>query len=152
MSNKEIKICYIKEIRIDMLCTTSPSVHLAKGRSKGSMPAGATPYSSIDSPAKLTLGSQSMPGGSTGNLPQPPKIRRNESNMSFPSGSVSMSSVEVGAVSVPGTPLKTSLTRQLSELEKREDEDLYRYSLSTAASRIKLIPYPFFSLQLITQQ
>ena len=27
----------------------------------------------------------------------------------------------------PGTPLKPSLTKQLSELDKREDEDLYRW-------------------------
>lgn len=121
-----------------MLCSPVEVIHciwclslvvssLSKSRGKGSVPAmgGGTPYSSIDSPAKLTLGSQSMPAGSTSHLP-PPKIRRNESNVSFASGSVSMSSADVGGVSMPGTPMKTSLTRQLSELEKREDEDLYR--------------------------
>ena len=56
------------------------------------------------------------------------KMGRNESNVSFQSGSVSMSSVDpIGLQSVPGTPMRQSLTRHLSELEKREGEDLYQW-------------------------
>ncbi len=55
-------------------------------------------------------------------------LRRNESAGSFQTAvSVSASSLQEVGVSMPSTPLKASLTRQLSELEKREDEDLYRW-------------------------
>ncbi len=55
-------------------------------------------------------------------------MHRNESAASFVSAaSLSASESQEPGISGPGTPLKASLTRQLSELEKREDEDLYRW-------------------------
>lgn len=59
---------------------------------------------------------------------RPTILRKNESYTSFHSAaSQSGSDLEVGltGTSVPGTPLRHSLTRHLSELDKREDEDLY---------------------------
>ena len=73
-------------------------------------------------------------------------LRRNESAGSFQTAaSLSVSSQDIG-VSVPSTPLKASLTRQLSELEKREDEDLYRWMQRQQVR--KLAMYPCCKVQL----
>jgi hypothetical protein len=68
-------------------------------------------------------------------------LRRNESNVSFhesvQGGATPslVSSMEFGGRgggeaggpgSLPGTPMRHSLTKHLNELDKREDEDLYR--------------------------
>ena len=56
-------------------------------------------------------------------------MKRNESNVSFheSGGTPSLSSMEFGGgASLPGTPMRQSLTRHLNELDKREGEDLYR--------------------------
>lgn len=75
-----------------------------------SMPRISPQFGSADSPARLTNASQrshsfGMQGAGSLNLP---KMRRNESNMSFASGSLSASS-EHGAISIPGEFVTVSL-------------------------------------------
>ena len=96
----------------------------------------STPFSSVDSPDHFKTASQRSqsvaPGGSTGllhsqHIGKAALLRRNDSSASVISGvSISASSGEHRATPAPSTPLKQSFARQLSMLDKREDEDLYR--------------------------
>lgn len=95
-----------------------------------SIPVISTPFGSAESPGKQANGQRSQSLGLPGVGSQPQvtsRLQRNESNVSFASGSNYSSSDHIQGASIPGTPLRQSLTRHLSELEKREDEDLYRW-------------------------
>lgn len=125
-----------------------PGRHKASGRSGGSQrggdvgesPSRPSSMKSLNVPCAPRAGSVS--GG----------LRRNESNVSFHESVIGgatpsqVSSMEFGpgggggggggagrggeaggvSASLPGTPMRHSLTKHLNELDKREDEDLYR--------------------------
>lgn len=125
-------------IAVTLSCFILLCIVGSRHRSGASVSSFPAHFSLGESPIKQTEvgSSQFFPaasGGGSATCPvvppasAPPNMRKNVSHMTLSSASTSNSSEHMHTASAPSTPVRQSLTRHLTGLDKREDEDMYRW-------------------------